>query len=159
LLALGVLDCPEDINEISELPELLGCPRVVHALTVARLSVHGPGLPAAVAVNALRAEWPGMGQPVGHVRQNGGVDVTNLIFVIVGTAAGVGALMWGVITWRRSGPVVTVDVNQGFPAYDDHVGEPITCVTATNSGRAPVTVTSWGLRLPDGQTMFVQQPF
>jgi hypothetical protein len=100
-----------------------------------------------------------MGQPVGYTRQNGGVDVTNLIFVIIGTAAGVGALTWGVITWRRSGPVVAVDVNQGFPAYDGHVGDPITCVSATNTGRAPVTVTSWGLRLPDGQTMFVQQPF
>jgi hypothetical protein len=92
-------------------------------------------------------------------RQNGGVDVTNLIFVIIGTAAGVGALLWGVITWRRSGPVVTVKVLQGFPAYGDHLGDPITCVTATNSGRAPVTVTSWALELPDGQTMFVQQPF
>jgi hypothetical protein len=95
----------------------------------------------------------------GYIRQNGGVDVTNLIFVILGTIAGVGALVWGVIIWRRSGPVVAVDVNQGLPTYGDRVGDPITCVTATNSGRAPVTVTSWGLELPDGQTMFVQQPF
>ena len=55
--------------------------------------------------------------------------------------------------------MVTVEVNQGLPTYGDHVGDPVTCVTATNSGRAPVTVTSWGLELPDGQTMFVQQPF
>lgn len=63
------------------------------------------------------------------------------------------------ITWRRSGPVVVVDVTQGLPTYACHAGDPVTCVTVTNTGRAPVTVNSWGLRLPDGQTMFVQQPF
>lgn len=87
------------------------------------------------------------------------MDVANLIFVVIGTAAGVGALAWGVITWKHSGPVVAVKVLQGLPTYGAHVGDPITCVTATNSGRAPVTVTSWGLELPDGQTMFVEQPF
>jgi hypothetical protein len=117
------------------------------------------GLPIAVAANSLRGEWPGMGQPVSHLRQDYGMEVASLILGIIGTIAGVGALAWQVITWRRSGPVVTVEVNQGLPTYDDCVGNPITCVTATNSGRAPVTVTSWGLRLPNGQTMFVQQPF
>jgi hypothetical protein len=87
------------------------------------------------------------------------MEIAGLILGITGTATGVGALAWEVITWRRSGPVVSVDVLQGLPTYGDHVGDPVTCVTATNSGRAPVTVTSWGLELPDGQTMFVQDPF
>jgi len=87
------------------------------------------------------------------------MEVAGLILGIIGTVTGVGALAWEVITWRRSGPVVTVKVIQALPTYGDHVGDPLTSVTATNSGRAPVTVTSWGLQLPDGQTMFVQQPF
>jgi hypothetical protein len=85
--------------------------------------------------------------------------IAGLILGIIGTATGIGALAWEVTTWRRSGPVVTVDVLQGLPTYGDHVGDPVTCVTATNSGRAPVTVTAWGLETPNGQTMFVQHPF
>ena len=87
------------------------------------------------------------------------MEVAGLILGIIGTVTGVGALAWEVITWKRSGPVVRVKVTQALPTYSDHVGDPLTSVTATNSGRAPVTVTSWGLQLPDGQTMFVQQPF
>jgi hypothetical protein len=87
------------------------------------------------------------------------MEIASLILGIIGTVTGIGAMAWQVVTWRRSGPVVAVDVTQGLPTYDDDVGDPVTCVTATNTGRAPVTVTSWGLRLPDGQTMFVQQPF
>src|SRR5262245_44789962 len=87
------------------------------------------------------------------------MEIASLMLGIIGTATGVGALVWEVITWRRSGPVVAVDVTQGLPTYSADVGDPVTQVTATNSGRAPVTVTSWGLELPDGQTIFVQQPF
>jgi hypothetical protein len=87
------------------------------------------------------------------------VKVASLILGIVGTATGIGALTWQVITWKRSGPVVTVTANQAFPTYGDQLGEPVTSVTARNSGRAPVTVSSWGLRFSDGQTMFIRQPF
>lgn len=87
------------------------------------------------------------------------MNVVNLVLGIVGTVTGVGSLGWQVITWNRSGPVVTVDAVQGFPTYGDHLGEQVTCVTASNSGRAPVTVTSWGLRFPDGQVMYVPHPF
>ncbi len=55
--------------------------------------------------------------------------------------------------------MITVTVKQAFPTYADHLGEPLICVTARNSGRAPVTVTSWGLRLPDGQTMMITESF
>lgn len=87
------------------------------------------------------------------------VEVTALILGIVGTVTGVGALVWQVITWKRGGPVVTITATQAFPTYGDQVGEALTCVTARNSGRAPVTVSSWGLRFPDGQVMFIRQPF
>ena len=83
--------------------------------------------------------------------------ITSFILGIVGTTTGVLALIWDVITWRSSGPAVTVTATQAFPTYGDHVGDPLTCVTARNSGRAPVTVSSWGLRLPDGQTMFITE--
>jgi hypothetical protein len=85
--------------------------------------------------------------------------VASLVLGIIGTAAGLGALVWQVITWQLSGPVVTVDAAQGFPAYGPEVGDQVTIVTATNSGRAPVTVNSWGLRFPDGQKLVIPQPF
>lgn len=87
------------------------------------------------------------------------MEIASLVLGIIGTVAGVGALAWQVITWNRSGPVVKVTANQAFPTYGDRVGDPLTSVTARNSGRSPVTVSSWGLRFPDGQTMFVKQPF
>jgi hypothetical protein len=89
----------------------------------------------------------------------GPVEVTSFILGIVGTVTGIGALVWQVITWKRSGPVVTVTAMQALPTYGDRVGDPLTCVTARNSGRAPVTVSSWGLRFPDGQVMFIRQAF
>jgi hypothetical protein len=85
--------------------------------------------------------------------------VTSFILGIVGSITGVLGLGWSVVTWRRSGPVVRVTVKQAFPTYADHLGEPLICVTAQNSGRAPVTISSWGLRLPDGQTMMITEPF
>src|SRR5258706_14281869 len=85
--------------------------------------------------------------------------IASLILGIVGTVAGVGELGWQVIAWHASGPVVTVSAVQGLPTYDGRVGDPVTCVSAVNSGRSPVTVTSWGLRLPDGQSIFVPEPF
>lgn len=84
--------------------------------------------------------------------------VASFILGILGTITGVLGLGWSVVTWRKSGPVITVTVNQAFPTYADHLGKPLTGVTARNSGRAPVTVSSWGLRLPDGQTMMITEP-
>jgi len=87
------------------------------------------------------------------------VVVASLVLGIIGTVTGLGALAWQVITWQRSGPVVAVSAIQAFPTYGDRLGEQLTCVIARNSGRAPVTVSSWGLRFPDGQVMFIRQPF
>lgn len=87
------------------------------------------------------------------------VATASLILGIIGTVTGVGALVWQVITWTLSGPVISVSANQGFRTYGDQLGDQITIVTATNSGRSPVTVRSWGLRFPDGHTMIFREPF
>jgi hypothetical protein len=68
------------------------------------------------------------------------------------------ALAWQVITWRQSGAIVTVAAFQAFPADGDRAGEPHLNVTARITGRSPVTVNGWGLRLPDGRTMVVPSP-
>jgi hypothetical protein len=85
------------------------------------------------------------------------VTVVALILGIVGALTGVTALVWQVIAWRQGGAVVTVSALQAFPAYRDHA-EPHVKVTARNSGRSPVTVNGFGLRLPDGRTMVVPSP-
>jgi hypothetical protein len=79
--------------------------------------------------------------------------IAGLILGIIGAATGVVALVWQVITWRQGGAVVTVTAHQAFPTYGDELGEPHVNVSARNSGRSPVTVKGWGLRLPDGGTM------
>ncbi|MDB4898123.1 MAG: hypothetical protein JWN15_4385 [Firmicutes bacterium] len=84
--------------------------------------------------------------------------IASLILGIIGSVTGIGALAWQVITWNRSGPVVKVTASQGFPVYGDDLGEQITIVTAENSGRSPVTITSWGLRFRDGQVMVIRRP-
>jgi hypothetical protein len=67
------------------------------------------------------------------------------------------SLAWQVVTWRQSGPVITVTVSQAMPTYGPgmgtSVGEPHVCVTAANSGRSPITVKNWGLKLADGRTL------
>lgn len=86
------------------------------------------------------------------------MEAATLTLAIVGTVTGIGGLLWQVVIWKRSGPVVAVATNQSLPTYGDHVGDPWTCVSAQNSGRAPVTVTSFGLRFPDGQVMAIVRP-
>jgi hypothetical protein len=76
------------------------------------------------------------------------VAIVSLILGAIGAVAGMGALAWNVVAWRRSGPVVTVvgDWDSSGPG-----------VTVRNSGRAPATISEWGfhrgplkLRAPDG---------
>ncbi len=81
------------------------------------------------------------------------MEVTTLVIAIIGAITGLGSLAWQVVTWGQSGPVVAVTARQSFPTYGDHVGDPHMSVTASNTGRSPVTVKGWGLRMPDGQTM------
>ena len=34
--------------------------------------------------------------------------IVSLILGVIGTVSGVGALVWNVLIWRRSGPVITI---------------------------------------------------
>jgi hypothetical protein len=80
--------------------------------------------------------------------------VAALILGIIGAITGVGALAWQVITWGKSGAVVTVTTCQAFPID----GDQLLHVSARNTGRSPVTVNEWGLRLPDGGSMVALYP-
>lgn len=96
--------------------------------------------------------------PVPRHRAGGDVAVAALILGIIGALTGVAALAWQVITWRRGGAVVAVTAFQAFPCYGDQAGEAHVNLTARNSGRSPVTVNGWGLKLPGGGSMIVSSP-
>jgi hypothetical protein len=75
------------------------------------------------------------------------------ILSITAIVLSVVSIAWQVKTWRESGPVVQVTANQAFLTYGPEISDPHVDVTATNKGRAPITVKSWGLELPGGQHM------
>jgi len=84
-----------------------------------------------------------------------------IVISIVALVVSAASLAWQVASWKRSGPVVKVTAAQLLPVFDHGPGDWHIAVTARNSGRAPVTVTGWGLRFPDGQTytMLVNLPW
>jgi len=84
--------------------------------------------------------------------------IAGLFLGIIGAVTGVVALAWQFITWRHSGAVVAVTATAAYPTYGDQVGDLHVNVNASNSGRSPVTVKGWGLRLPDGRTMITTSP-
>ncbi|MFI2358157.1 hypothetical protein OG582_11925 [Streptomyces anulatus] len=63
------------------------------------------------------------------------------------------SLGWQVITWLRSGPVIKVKGHAAIPVVNENPGELHLSVTAVNRGRAPATITGWGLRLPNGSSV------
>ena len=72
---------------------------------------------------------------------------------IVGVVLAGGSLLWQYLSWRDSGPVIAVELGNGISTLGDELrpGYAVLIVTARNRGRAPVQVTGWGLRLPDGR--------
>ena len=70
------------------------------------------------------------------------MEVASLILGIIGTVTGIGALAWQVVTWTRSGPVVTL-ITHRRGRYEAEV-------IARNSGRGPVSVESLGVTV-DGR--------
>jgi hypothetical protein len=72
------------------------------------------------------------------------------ILSIVAVVLAATSIGWQVVAFKRSGPVVRVTARQATFTYGDdwHVD-----VTAWNSGRSPATVTGWGLRFPDDQSI------
>jgi hypothetical protein len=83
------------------------------------------------------------------------MTIASLVLGIVGTATGLGALAWQVITWRRSGPIVRVAGNcsTGLAGKTGVVD-----ITAWNEGRGPVSVIVCGLQWPDGSMVVTPQP-
>jgi hypothetical protein len=65
------------------------------------------------------------------------MQVASLVLGVIGTVTGIGALAWQVVTWTRSGPVVTL-IARRRGRYDAEV-------IARNSGRGPVSVESLGI--------------
>jgi hypothetical protein len=82
----------------------------------------------------------------------------SLIVSLVALGLSVVSIGWQAWTWRRSGAVVKVTASQSFPVFGSDVGDPHVSVTATNKGRSPVTVNSWGFETPTGNKIFVTQP-
>lgn len=83
------------------------------------------------------------------------MEAASLILGVIGTVAGVGALAWQMITWKRSGPVVRVTGDVPF----SYVGRTrVVRVAASNEGRSPVSVTSFGLQSLNGEVFFKGQP-
>jgi hypothetical protein len=84
-----------------------------------------------------------------------GPEVAIFWIAIAALVLSVLSLGWQIWTWRHMGSVVHVTANQSLPVYRGEVGAPHVQVAATNKGRGPTTVTSWGLRMPDGNDMTV----
>lgn len=80
-------------------------------------------------------------------------DILSVTAIVLSASA----LGWQVITWRRSGAVVSVTTGTAARTYGDRVGDPHVDITASNKGRSAVTVSSWGLKHPDGRKMAIFQ--
>jgi len=61
--------------------------------------------------------------------------VATFVLAIVGTVAGVGSLVWSIVTFKRSGAVVKVKAWGGYGLF---------VIEVANTGRAPVTVVYCG---------------
>jgi hypothetical protein len=85
-----------------------------------------------------------------------------LTLAIIGTVTGVGSLVANMTAFRRSGPVVKVNVFQFIPMIKvrgreaSEPGELMTVVEAVNTGRAPITVTDWALEMRNGESVVPQ---
>lgn len=92
------------------------------------------------------------------------LDIVTLILAIVGVVTGIIALVWQAVEFRLSGPRVVLEVTEALVLPNGAVfgpgvwtatstgsdGAPDIAVTATNKGRAPVTVQGVRLDLPAG---------
>jgi hypothetical protein len=76
---------------------------------------------------------------------------------IIAIVLSVAAFGFQVRTWRQSGPVVDVTAFQSLPVGPGTAGEWHLAITAINKGRSPVTVKTFGLKLPDRRHMAIMQ--
>lgn len=78
---------------------------------------------------------------------------------IVGALATLGALLWGIYTWRhRHTQHVEVTVENALPTYGAQTGQWCFSVRAVNRGDYPVNVTSAGFVMPDGRELVIVAP-
>lgn len=81
-------------------------------------------------------------------------DTLSIAAIVIALAS----LGWQVVTWQQSGPVIRVTTGTAFFTVGPQISEPYIFVTAANKGRGPVTVNSWGLKLPSGRHIVKIQP-
>jgi hypothetical protein len=84
--------------------------------------------------------------------------MTALILAIIGIVLSVASLGWQAWTWSRSGPHVVVTAANTWPVYAGQLGAWHVSVTATNNGRAPITIDGWGFELPDKSDFIEMRP-
>lgn len=75
------------------------------------------------------------------------------VLALLALVVSVISVSWQVWTWRYGGPVVKVTTSLGFTIDDP--GLEFIVITVSNAGRSPVTVTGYGLALPDKGGNFV----
>ncbi|MER5652672.1 hypothetical protein ABT076_06550 [Streptomyces sp. NPDC002131] len=79
--------------------------------------------------------------------------MATLVISIAALAVSFTALVWQFITWLRNGPVIRVKAHYAIPVIGGSVSSTqYLAVSATNRGRAPATITGWGLLMPGDRT-------
>ncbi len=78
-------------------------------------------------------------------------------WIVAGTAlyGAVLATINHLSTKRASRPRVVVRTTTGFPVCGADIGEPSIMVEAANNGHVPVVASSFGLRLPNGDSVWL----
>jgi hypothetical protein len=83
--------------------------------------------------------------------------ILTLCLSLVALAVSVGALLWQITSWKRSGPRIRVASTVGYVAADLPLDLGFVAVEARNSGRMATEVEQFGWQLPDGRTL--QSPY
>lgn len=90
--------------------------------------------------------------------QPSSLDIITLVIAVLGLALAIAGFVWQLVTWRYEGAKIRVALSTVFPVHGDQLGDPHHCVTATNVGRSPVSLTNWGFELPDGGSTYMRRP-
>lgn len=83
--------------------------------------------------------------------------VAALVVSIVALVVSLLALGWQVYSWRRSGPVVTVETQWAWDLRDIEGSEMLT-ITARNVGRLPVQIREFSFRTPTDWKFVLWKP-
>jgi hypothetical protein len=88
------------------------------------------------------------------------VALVGLIIAVIGALTGIASLWWQIVTRRRGAHNVRVSVSSSLPvpAYGE-VPDWQACISPANIGAAPVSITGWGLEMPDKRGSLVQTKF